>query len=143
MADVLLATRGQNPPLQPVGKNQVSRFINTQPELQTKQNRKFYSQRAKCEDLKIIGPQFKLVEETRQAYSILNKDTYNFNKTRYIIGIAITLKVITSSNTIGRVITIQLGNYKWVIAIKAVNATRQSILPFIILVGKLYQAAQY
>ena len=54
------------------------------------------------------------------------------------MGIAITLKVITSSNTIGRVITVQLGNYKWVIAIKAVNATRWCIPPFIILVGKLY-----
>ena len=34
-------------------------------------------------------------------YSILNKDTYNFNKTRFIIGIAITLKVIINSNIIG------------------------------------------
>ena len=73
-----------------------------------------------------------------QAYSIFNKDTYNFNKTRYIMGITATLKVVTSSNTIGRVITIQPDNYKWVIAIKAVNATGWSILPFIILVGKLY-----
>ena len=78
-----------------------------------------------------------------QAYSILNKDTYNFNKTRYIMGVAITLKVITSSNTIGRAITVQLGNYKQVTAIKAVNITRWSIPLFIILAGKLHQAAQY
>ena len=56
MADTLLTARGQNPPPQPVGKNWVSRFINAQPELQTKWNRKFYSQRAKCEDPKIIEP---------------------------------------------------------------------------------------
>ena len=54
------------------------------------------------------------------------------------MGVAVTLKVVTSSNTIGRAITMQPGNYKWVTAIKAVNATRWSILPFIILVGKLY-----
>jgi hypothetical protein len=65
MADALLAARGQNPPPQLVGKNWVSRFINAQPELQIKWNRKFHSQRAKCEDPKIIGPWFKLVEETR------------------------------------------------------------------------------
>ena len=47
-----------------------------------------------------------------KAYSILNKNTYNFNKTRFIMGIAVTLKVITSSNTIGCTITVQLGNYK-------------------------------
>jgi len=39
------------------------------------------------------------------------------------MGVAATLKVITSSNTIGRAITMQLGNRKWVTAIKAVNAT--------------------
>ena len=143
MADVLLAARGQNPPLQPVGKNWVSQFINTQLELQIKWNYKFHLQHTKCEDPKIIGPWFKLVEETCQAYGILNKDTYNFNKTGYIMGIAITLKVITSSNTIGRAITIQLGNYKWVTAIKAVNATGQSILLFIILAGKLHQVDWY
>ena len=57
-------------------------------------------------------------------YNILNKDTYNFNKIKCIMGIATTLKVITSSNTINRAITVQLGNCKWVTAIKAVNITR-------------------
>ena len=78
------------------------------------------------------------MEETYQAYNIFNKDTYNFNKTRYIINVTATLKVITSSNIIGYAITIQLDNCKWVIAIKAVNITRQFIPLFIILVGKLH-----
>jgi hypothetical protein len=42
MADHILAARGQTPPPQPVGKNWVSRFIKTQPELQTKFNRRFH-----------------------------------------------------------------------------------------------------
>jgi len=72
------------------------------------------------------------------VYSILNKDTYNFNKTGFIMGVAITSKVVISFNTIGRAIIMQPGNYKWVTAIKAVNAIRWSILLFIILAGKLY-----
>ena len=143
MADILLATRGQNPPPQPVGKNWVSRFINTQPELQMKWNRKFHSQRAKCEDPKIIGPWFKLVEETRQAYGILDEDTYNFNETGFMMGIASTSKVVTSSDTIGRAVTVQPGNRKWVTAIEGVNATGWVIPPFIILPGKLHQAGWY
>ena len=39
-------------------------------------------------------------------YSIFNKDTYNFNKTRFIMGIVLTLKVITSFNIIGYAVTI-------------------------------------
>ena len=70
MADYLLASRGQNPPPQPVGKNWVSRFINNQPKLKTQWNRKFHSQRAKCEDPHIINAWFQRVQETRLKYGI-------------------------------------------------------------------------
>jgi hypothetical protein len=50
MADNLLAARGQTPPPQPVGKNWVSRWINTQADLIMKWDRKLHSQRALCED---------------------------------------------------------------------------------------------
>ncbi len=36
IADVLLQARGQDPPPQPIGKNWVSRWVNSQAELQTK-----------------------------------------------------------------------------------------------------------
>lgn len=110
MADVLLAGRCQNPPPLPVGKNWVSRFVNNQPELQTKWNRKFHSQRARCEDPVKISAWFKLVEETRQAYGILDEDTYNFDKTGFMMGVAATSKVVTSSDTIGRATVVQPGN---------------------------------
>ena len=55
-----------------------------------------------------------------------------------MMGVAATLKVIISSNTIGRAVAIQLGNRKWVTAIKGVNATGWVIPPFIILLGKLH-----
>jgi hypothetical protein len=107
IANVLLAARGQDPPPQPVGKCWVSRFINNQPELQTKWNRKFHSQRARCEDLVKIGAWFKVVEETRQAYGILDEDSYNFDETEF------TSKVVTSSDTIGRATVVQPGNRDW------------------------------
>ena len=43
MADTLLTARGQNPPPAPVGKNWVSRFIQSRPELQTKWSRRLNS----------------------------------------------------------------------------------------------------
>jgi len=39
-------------------------------------------------------------------YSVLNKDSYNFNKTGFIMGVARISKVIISSNTISRAVTI-------------------------------------
>lgn len=101
MADTLLAARGQNPPPQPVGQNWARRFINTQPELQMKWNRKFHSQRAKCEDPVTINAWFGRVEETRLAYGILNEDTYNFDETGFMMGVAATLKVVTSLDIVG------------------------------------------
>ena len=138
MADTLLAARGQDPPPQPVGKNWVSRFINTQPELQTKWNRKFHWQRAKCEDPDIIRAWFQLVDKTRQAYGVLEEDSYNFDETGFAMGVAATSKVVTSSDTIGRAVTIQPGNREWVTVIEGINATGWAIPPFIILAAKLH-----
>ena len=143
MADALLAARGQDPPPQPVGKNWVSRFIQSQPELQTKQTRKFNSQRAQCEDPAVIAAWFKLVAETRQTYGVLDQDIYNFNKTRFAIGVAATSKVVTSSNRVSRAVTIQLGNCKWVTAIKCINASGWCLPLFVILSSKAHQSSQY
>ena len=54
------------------------------------------------------------------------------------MGVAATLKVVISSDTIGRAVAIQPGNCEWVTAIEGVNATGWVIPPFIILLGKLY-----
>ena len=91
----------------------------------------------------MINAWFKLVEETRQAYGILDEDSYNFNKTGFIMGVAAILKVIISSNTIGRAVVIQPGNRNWVTVIEAINASGWSILPIIILSRKLYQVSWY
>ena len=143
MADALLAARGQDPPPQPVGKKWVSRFVNSQSELQTKWNRKFHSQRARCEDPVAIAAWFKLVEETRQAYGIIDDDVYNFDKTGFMIEVAATSKVVTSSDTVGRATVVQPGNCDWVTVIECINASGWCLLLFVILSGKLHQASWY
>jgi len=135
MADVLLAARGSDPP-PPVGKNWVLRFIKAQAELQTKWTRKFHSQRALCEDSVKIGSWFKLVEDTRQTYGVLNGDSYNFDETGFMMGVAGISKVVISCNTVGRAIAIQPGNREWVTTIECINASGWCLLPFIILLGK-------
>jgi hypothetical protein len=108
-----------------------------------KWNRKFNSQRARCEDPVTIGAWFKLVQETRLKYGILDEDTYNFDETGFMMGVAATSKVVTSSSTIGRAVTIQPGDREWVTTIEGVNASGWAIPPFIILLGKLHQASWY
>jgi hypothetical protein len=143
MADHLLAARGQDPPPQPVGKCWVSRFIKTQPELQTKWDRKLHSQRALCQDPVKISAWYKVVEETRQAYGIQDGDTYNFDETGFMMGVGSSSKVVTSADTVGRAIHIQPGNRDWVTTIEGICAAGWSIPPFIILAGKLHQAGWY
>lgn len=71
-------------------------------------------------------------------YGILDEDTYNFDETGFMMGVAATSKVVTSSDTIGQAVVIQPGNREWTIVIKGVNAIGWAIPPFIILAGKLY-----
>ncbi|RYN17045.1 hypothetical protein AA0119_g11468 [Alternaria tenuissima] len=143
MADALLAARGQDPPPQPVGQKWVSRFVNSQSELQTKWNRKSHSQRARCEDPVAIAAWFKLVEETRERYGILDDDVYNFDETGFMMGVAATSKVVTSSDTVGRAVTVQPGNRDWVTTIECINASGWCLPPFVILSGKQHQASWY
>ncbi|EFQ94160.1 hypothetical protein PTT_08258 [Pyrenophora teres f. teres 0-1] len=121
MADALLAARGQDPPL----------------------HLKVYSQRARCEDPVAIAAWFKLVEETRQAYGIQDIDTYNFDETGFMMGVAATSKVVTSSDTVGRAATVQPGNRDWVTTIECINASGWCLPPLVILSGKQHQASWY
>jgi hypothetical protein len=143
MADALLAARGQDPPPPSVGKKWVSRFIQSQPELQTKWTRRFNSQRASYEDPAIIAAWFKLVEETRQTYGVLDQDIYNFDETGFAMGVAATSKVVTSADRVGRAVVVQPGNREWVTVIECISASGWSLPPFVILSGKVHQSNWY
>ena len=45
----------------------------------------------------MINVWFKLVKETKAKYSVYNDDIYNFNKTKFQIGIIGLIKIIISS----------------------------------------------
>jgi hypothetical protein len=45
----------------------------------------------------VIRDWFWLVENTKAKYSILDEDTYNFNKSGFIIGVISTGAVVTGS----------------------------------------------
>ncbi|KAF1928794.1 uncharacterized protein M421DRAFT_62886, partial [Didymella exigua CBS 183.55] len=59
-------------------------------ELKVKFNYKYNYKRALYKDLKLI-------ENTKAKYSILDKDTCNFNKSSFIIGVISTGAVVTGS----------------------------------------------
>jgi hypothetical protein len=94
-------------------------------------------QRAKCEDPKVIGEWFILVQNTRAKYGIVDDDIYNFDETGFIIGIIFAGIVVTTSNSRSRVKLAQPSNREWATVIQGVNALGWAIPPFIIL------AAQY
>jgi RecB family endonuclease NucS len=82
IANYLLETRGAKR----VGKCWAQRFVARRLELKTRFNRVYDFQRALCEDPELIGAWFRLVENIRAKYSIVDSDFYNFDETGFIIG---------------------------------------------------------
>ena len=93
-----------------VGKRWVINFVRRHQALQTRYNRKYDYQRAKCEDLAIIRGWFHLVRNTIAKYSIQNKDIYNFDKTGFQIGVISIAKVVTRVERSNRLVLIQPRN---------------------------------
>jgi hypothetical protein len=102
MADSLLNERHCDP----VGVNWPSTFVKRQPELKVKFNRKYDYKRALCEDPEIISAWFKLVENMKAKYGILDEDTYNFHEAGFMMGIISTGAVVTGSKRRGRLKTV-------------------------------------
>jgi hypothetical protein len=98
MADRLLRERGEKP----TGKNWVDNFIKRTPELRTRWSRPYDHQRAACEDPAVIQPWFSLVQSMKAKYSILDEDTWNFNKSGFMIGKISSQLVVTGSEKPGK-----------------------------------------
>ena len=93
MADSLLAERHRDP----VGQNWAATFVKRRPELKVKFNRKYDYKRALCEDPKVIEGWFRLVQNIKAKYGILDDDTYNFDEAGFMMGVISTGAVVTAS----------------------------------------------
>ena len=145
MADIFLSTRVASPvdTLLTIGENWVRKFINRYEQLQSKYTRKYDYQRALCEDPKAINDWFRLVKNTRAKYGILDEDVYNFDETGFQMGVISVAKVVTGSQRAGKALVTQRRNRKWVIAVKAINASGWALPLMIIFAGKMHQTAWY
>jgi hypothetical protein len=106
MADTLLAERGQPP----IGRNWASTFVRRHPQLSTRTFRKYNYQRALCEDPELVQDWFRLVENIKAKYSITDEDTYNFDKTGFMMGWISHRTVVLSADRRGRPKMVQQGN---------------------------------
>lgn len=126
-----------------VGKNWASNFVRRRPELRTRFSRKYDYRRAECEDLKVIGEWFRLVQETRARYGIVDDDVYNFDETGFMMGVISSVMVVTTSDRHFRASLAQPGNREWATVIQGVNARGWTIPPFVILKGQYHLANWY
>ena len=105
----------------PVGKRWAYNFVKRQPELQTCYTRRYDYQRAKCEDTKVIGEWFALVQNVKAKYGIVDDDIYNFDETGFMMGIIFAGMVVTTSDGRGKAKLAQPSNREWATVIQGVN----------------------
>lgn len=137
MADLLLKQRGTTPVIS-VGQNWVTHFVKRHPTLASRFSRRYNYERAKCEDPRIIGEWFNLVQKTILQYGIDPDDVYNFDETGFAMGLTATAKVITRSEYYGRRSLLQPGNREWVTVIECTNAAGWALPPCVIFKGKVF-----
>jgi hypothetical protein len=100
-ANILLAARGTTP-AQTVGEKWVYNYVKRHPELLNRFSRRYNYERAKCEDPKIIGEWFTLVQKTILKNGIDPDDIYNFDETGFAMGLTAIVKVVIRSDYYGR-----------------------------------------
>ena len=70
-------------------------YINRHDKIKTRFSRRYDYRRAQNKDPKTIRQWFDSVQKTIIQYSIHPDDIYNFNKTRFAIGVISTTRVVT------------------------------------------------
>ena len=70
----------------------------------------------------IIRGWFELVYNTITKYGICNADIYNFDETRFMMGVISTAMVVTSSDGRAKAKKVQPGNREWVTVIQGINS---------------------
>lgn len=125
-----------------IGINWPTNFVKRRPEIKAKFNRKYDYARALSEDSDKIQAWFRLVQNTREKYGILDEDIYNFDETGYMLGIATTTKVITAVDR-AKPKQIQPGNREWVTAVECINSSGWCLPPMVIFKGKVHLSAWF
>ena len=143
MANLLIQKRSDANQGITVGKRWVLNFVRRHQALQTRYNRKYDYQRAKCEDPTLIRNWFQLVRNTIAKYGIMDEDIYNFDETGFQMGVISTAKVVTGAERSNRPVSIQPGNREWVTAIDCISSYGWSLPPVIIFEGKVHQSTWY
>jgi hypothetical protein len=139
MANDLRAARGK----EPVGKNWVDRFKTRTDEIKLRRSRPYDRQRALNEDARVITPWFKLVQDMKAKYGILDEDTHNFDETGFMMGVIKGQIIFTGSEKRSNPKRIQPGNRDWVTIIQGVCAAGWAIPPFVIFSGKVLISEWY
>lgn len=139
MANDLRAARGKGP----VGKCWVDRFTKRTDNIKLRRSRPYDRQRALNEDARVIMPWFKLVEDTKAKYGILDEDTHNFDETGFMMGVITAQMVFTGTEKRSNPKKIQPGNRQWVTIIQGICAAGWAIPPFIIFSGKVLITSWY
>src|SRR6187402_51779 len=139
MANFILESRGGRR----VGKLWAHRFVQRQLDLKTRFNRVYDFQRALCEDPELIGAWFRLVENIRAKYGVLDCDFYNFDETGFMMGVICATMVVTRADRRGRGKAVQPGNREWATAIAYINGEGWSIPPFLVVQGKNHLSNWY
>jgi hypothetical protein len=139
MANNILATRSGGQ----VGIKWPENFVKRIPELKPRFKRKYDYRRAQCEDPELINDWFKLVQNIKAKYGIVDEDTYNFDEIGFMMGIISTGVVITGSERRHRPKALQPGNREWVTVIQGINSAGWAIPPFIIFAGRCHLGAWY
>ena len=141
MANLLLASYGITPPLM-VGQNWTINYINRHNILKTAYFWKYNKQQVKWEDPITISKWFNCVQAVMAQYGILSEDTFNFNKTRYAMGVIATAKVVMGILT-HCTVYIQPGNREQITAVKCISAVKQALPSILIFAGKVHLSTQY
>lgn len=93
MVNKLLTEHGRDP----IEKCWLDNFIKQTSDLKTQWTRAYDHQRALNKNLQVIKKWFDLVRSTKEKFEILNKDTYNFDKTGFTMNIISLQLVVTDA----------------------------------------------
>jgi hypothetical protein len=73
----------------------------------------------------------------KAKYGILDKDTWNFDESGFLMGKITSQLVVTGSDKPGKAKKLQPSDREWTTLVQGVGATGKRILPFIIFAGKV------